>query len=288
MSEFWYVYSNGRCGTQFLARQLSLVARDERVVHEVFPVDMAARRVFRNPQAIYDHLGRTVKLQRYFIMIENTLARGKSFIYCGWPAYAWLEYLAERFGDAFRYVHLVRNPYDNAASHCTHMPLRTGRLNPLERSCRVFGTDPFVKYTQFAAICEGFNTFERHLLHWLEITSYALEHADLPAFRGLIRFEDLVAAGDTALNALMSEILGRPVQSPDAAPFDRVHCQMPWAPDFQVHPQLRAEVDALALRLGYSQATLDQARDPDRLTQIYSGKRFDLPCDPALPVIPKP
>jgi len=287
MSEFWYVASNGRCGTQFLARQLSMVADGEQIVHERMSLRLSSRTLFRNPEALYSHLGRSPDLQGFFVRLTNRVKNGERQVFCGWPAFAWLDYMMERFSGKFRFVHLVRNPYDNAASHCTHHAMSITNLSRMEKLCKVFGTDPKVKFSQFADRYNQFGPFERQLLHWLEVTSFIHEHSAAPEFRGLFRFEDLVASDDTALNEMMSQIIGREVQASEAEPFDRVHKEIPWPLEFHVDPQLRAEVDALAKRLGYSQEVLDQAMNPERLQAIYCGKRFDLPCDPSISVISK-
>ena len=217
--------------------------------------------------------------------LANQLRNGVRNVNCGWPAFAWLDYLAERYGDRFRFVHLVRNPYDNAASHATHQTMLPQSLNPMEKRCKLFGTDPHVKFRQFADRYDRFGTFERHLFHWLEVTTYAQEHIETPGFQGLFRFEDIVAPDMADLNRLMSLLLGRDVVSPGVEPFDRVHRQSPWPLDFHIDPDLQQAVDALAIQLGYTPDALRQSRNPDRLRDTYSRKRFDLPCDPRIPVI---
>ena len=288
MSVFFYVFSNGRCATQFLARQLSKVADRERVVHELHSEAMASRIVFRDPNALYPQLGRMPDLQRYFASVEYFIRNDVRCVNCGWPGYAWVDYLNERFQDAFNFVHLVRNPYDNAASHVTHHKMLPGRLSEVERLCKIFGTDPKVRHTDLVDGYDGFNSFERQLFHWLEVTTYLAEHDADPGFRGLYRFEDITAPDGNALSGLLSVVLGRTVDAPEGNPFDRVHAFNVQPTEFRVDPRLRDAVDTLAIRLGYSPEELDASRNAERLHATYSRKRFDQPCNPRIRVtVPK-
>ena len=286
MSEFWYIASTGRCGTQFLARCLHDAGTGAFVIHERLGDQHCPRRVLRDPEARYAQLGRNVGLQRLYLQAENQLQRGHRFVTCDWHAFSWLDYYAERFGEAFRFLHLVRNPYDVAASHATHTPMDPGRLTPSDAACRVFATDPGVRNGQFAEAAPGFSIFERHLFHWLEVAGFIAEQRSLPGFRGVLRFEDVMTPDRQPLAGALTRILGQKVDPSEAAPFDRVHRGSPWPLDFAVTPALADTVDALAERLGYSAAELEAARDPDRLAARYSAPRHDaLPCDPSIPVI---
>ncbi|MCP3970855.1 MAG: hypothetical protein GY717_11190 [Rhodobacteraceae bacterium] len=261
-----------------------MVAETEQIDHEPLPLQLASRQVFRNSDALHSHLGRMPELQRFFVRLENLLRTGNRHVNCGWPTFAWLEYMSKRYVGHFRFIHLVRNPYDCAASHATHQPMLAGKLSTMEKRCKLFGTDPNLKFKQFADRYDRFGTFERQLLHWLEVTTYFHEHSNSPGYRGAIRFEDLVASDNSVLNGLMCNILGRQVQSQTPEPFDRVHRPFPWQVEFDVDPELREKVDALATRIGYSQQELDQSMNAERLQETYSARRFDLPCDPRISV----
>ncbi len=284
MSEFWYLCSNGRCGTQFLARSLAEQLPEAVVIHERFGQHFAPREVFRDPTAMAHQVSQSGRLQGFLTDIEDVLASGQRFIFCGWPGFAWLDYFQDRYGAAFRFLHLTRNPYENAASHATHQPMQAEALSIIERRCKIFPGDPNTQFPAFAEMSGAFSLLDRHLYHWLELTADACDHSDAPGYRGHARFEDVF--GDPAkMNAFLSQIAGRPVALDRVEPFDRVHRAAPWRLNLTVHPKLRLEVDRLARSLGYTQADLDAACDPASLAARYRQKRFDLPCDPAIPVI---
>ena len=271
MAQYWYVASNGRCGTRYLARALSAVPGRMRVAHEPLAELFASRHVFRDPDALYLSLGKSQRLQRYFFQQENFIAKGGRVANLGWPCFAWLRYFAERFGEAFRHVHLVRNPYVNAASHTTHFNMLGDAQEVLALCAKVYGSDACIVHTRFRDRYDGFGTFERQLLHWLEVTRWLEECRNVPGFEGLIRFEDLFGTPG-AVNALAAKIAGRAVGQVPADPFDRVHVGRLLVP-FKLDPELRELVDAQAMRLGYSADDLSVADDLEALRARYQAKR---------------
>lgn len=284
----FYLCSNGRCGTQYIARQLSILAEDERVHHETMAVGMASRAVFRDPDERYRHIGKSPKIQRLLNQMEHVTQRlACRYISCSWPSYAYVDYFDERFGAAFEFLHLVRNPYTNAASHSTHHPMLPPRIDPMQRAAKIFGTDPNIKFRQFAKRYEAFTTFERQLLHWLEQTAFIQEQTSLQSYAGLFRFEDLFGDDLEAMNDVLSLIMGRPVAADGGEPFDRVHRSTITRAGYRIDPELEHEVDALARTLGYGQDALDAAKDGETLSETYARKRYDLPCDPKIPVVIK-
>ncbi|KMW56569.1 hypothetical protein AIOL_001523 [Candidatus Rhodobacter oscarellae] len=279
--------SNGRCGTQFLARQMGALADTEVVVHEAMSHEFGSRAVFRSKRAQFEHVGRVPAMQRHLIHIEHFTNQDRRYIHFGWQAFAWVNYFHARFPDRFAFIHLVRNPYHCAASHATHQRMVDNFTDPFARSSKIFGYDPKVACGDFAERSKAFNIFERQLFNWLEVTRYGLDcGAELPSFQGLYRFEDVCRPDGGDLDDLLTRLMGREVSAQAPEPFDRVHRASPWPLEFSVDPALKAQVDALAKELGYAQEALDAASDPEALRAKYSAPRYDeLPCDPSVPVV---
>ena len=285
MAHFAHVFSVGRCGTQFLARTLSQIAPDCHPMHEPGGAAFRSREVFRDPDAIYDRLGREPALQRLLVRIENQIRRGQTCISLSWFAFAWLPYFIERFGDDFRFFQLVRNPYDTAASHCTH-DNNSAQTPDFLRNSRVYPGDRNALHAAIAQDAATFSPFEVQLFQWLEVHSYLAEWHDHAGFRGLFRFEDLFGSDPEPLNHCLSCILDHPVDVKSRTPFDRVHRGL--VTDLgPVRPALKDAVQTLALRLGYDHNDLAYEHRITHLRARYRGKRFDLPCDPSLPVVDK-
>ncbi len=282
---FTYIVSNGRCGTQFLARRLAEHADTQNVIHERVGRELRSRHVLRDREARFRQIGREPLVQRLFLNIENTLRKGRDFIFFGWQAYGYVDYFQDRFGPQFRFMHLVRNPYLNAMSHGTHHPMIAPGLNAAQLAQKIFGGDPSVTYRELAKGYEQFNTLERQLFHWLEQTRFLQEQNSLSGYRGVLRFEDLMNPEKEDLNAFAGDLLGHDVTLDNTAPFDRIHGPYRGVGGVGIAPELIKEVDALARTLGYSDVELEAARQPDALLAKYSTKRYDLPLDPSLPVV---
>lgn len=271
MTKAMFVMSTGRCSTQFLAHTLESLGTDVTVEHEPIGPQYRPRLVYRKPGKLFDTLGRHVPIQRKLIEIEDQVAGGRRYVDVGWPTFAWLDYLAGRFGAAFEFVHLVRNPFPTAASLLTH-GFFSDRKGLRAKTGVIHGTDRNVLYPQFAADYDAFTPYEKALYHWLEVNACILGAHGKPGFRGLFRFEDLFSGDATELERLATTLLGQKVTGLQTDPYDQHSGKLKTEIDLG-HEGLIDEVTALSLQLGYSKETLQAAMDTEKLVETYSRKR---------------
>src|SRR5919202_7043269 len=98
--------STGRCGTQWLADCLArayagrLVAR-----HEPLGPHYAPRLYFRR----YDELEAMARRPPIAAHLAELESRGHPYVETGWPVYAALPSMAQRFPERLRIVHLTRH-----------------------------------------------------------------------------------------------------------------------------------------------------------------------------------
>lgn len=272
MSRAVFVLSTGRCTTQALARAVAGLVPGAVVEHEGLNARYMPRRVYRKPRALARALERSGEIEAKFREIEDLIATGRRYVDTGWPVYAWIPYLRSRLVDAMGFVHLVRNPFDFAASMLTHRFYVTSN-GRYKKQGVIFGTDKKLIHSALAAGWEGFSAYEKCLFHWLELNAFGMDCHDLPGFRGLYRFEDVHSGDGVALQALLSELSGA---VPDAACLrveDKVHVTLR-EPIVVSHSALFDAVIAQAEALGYDGARLRAGYDPKALAQRYGAARW--------------
>lgn len=268
-----FILSTGRCSTQYLAQLLALGTPKAVVVHEGAGSNYVPTQVFRqNSHAAV--VEKIPPLRRHFGEIDAVLAGGKSFIDTGWPSYAWGPYLSQRFGTAFRFAHLLRNPFASAASLSTHM-----LLDDLEAKLSKFGVmrpqHPQARFAEFGAQYPDFSRYERGLYHWLEVNTYLLEQHTKPGFLGLYRYEDMYSGKAPAAKRLWHACGFLPESYQELPPYDRLNAPaLRFAPP---NPTLVGHVWALAKRLGYAEALLQKWSNIDFLSARYQNTRVARP-----------
>lgn len=275
MAHVRLLLSTGRVSTQNIASILARALPDAIVEHEGMGPDYFSRRVFRAPRQLRLVLGQNVALQRKLITIEDQVAAGTDYIDVGWPNYAWLPYLSERFGPHLTFMHLVRNPFHVAASLTTHGLFVSSekKPSPFEKRAMVHAEDRSVFYKDVAKYSAEFSAFERNLFHWLELNQFALEQHSLNGFLGLARYEDLYAEADPLIAPFLTRFSGHDIVVPASPPVDKVQRTLSTKLT-AVHPVLLAAVQELAERLGYGAQELQDAFDLDLLAEKYSKKRL--------------
>ncbi len=169
-----FFLSTGRCGTQWLVKQLSEIYGDlAAVTHE--PLQLGYR-----PRALFAHkdparLETADEVFAHVDRIERTLA-DRHYIECGWQCYATIPYFAERFAGRVRIVHLTRHPVPTASSMVTHRyysdPPRKDRLTEL---LLLSPFDARVRFTEYVDRWARMDEYEKCLYFWAEINAYALE-----------------------------------------------------------------------------------------------------------------
>ncbi len=188
----------------------------------------------------------------------------------GWPTYAWLPYLNNRFAGKFEFVHLVRNPFHTAASLLSHGQ-HVG--DSFVSKVVIFGSDPHLAYPEFRDSYAGFSPYERCLYHWLELNRFLLDYSGLPSSRGVFRFEDLYQSEDSKLQELASVILNRPVASLSSVAVDRAHRALVEPIQIDNQSLIRAVLD-LSIQLGYDEDELQETLNISAIAKRYGSLRL--------------
>lgn len=271
MNTATFFLSTGRCGTQWLARNLRAVVGEAATIrHEPIYLDWWPRQLLGlgDPARLED----SAPLQRHLAYIDDTL-RQRPYVECGWPCYGAVPYLLRRYAGRVRIVHLVRHPLSTAWSLTTHnwysFPPRfkfiaeRGELSPFDAGTRL---------TQYRQRWETLSAFDRCLYFWGEIHSLGLAleaESGVPWLR--LRYEELFPGGEglaplTAFLGLGDAVLLRQRLEQRE---DRVSFQASGRPEsggLERHPELAA----LARRLGYDPAA---APEPDLAARYAAPTR---------------
>jgi len=205
MNAATFVLSTGRCGTQWLAQNLSdhygdLLA----VTHEPYQREYLPRQLLG-----IDDPARwpTIELvDRHVEAIEQDL-ESRAYIECGWPCYGPLRYFVKRLSGRVRVVHLVRHPIPTAASMVTHLCYHS-RPDQLTEKGLLTPTDPGVSLPEYGERWAAMSRFEKCLYFWAEITQLGLRYErelGVPWLR--VRSEDMFAGA--ALDDLL-DFIGMP------------------------------------------------------------------------------
>ena len=273
-----FFLSTGRCGTQWLVKQLSEIYGDlAAVTHEPLQLGYLPRALFAHKDPA--RLETADQVFAHVDRIERTLA-AKHYIECGWQCYAMIPYFARRFAGRVRVVHLTRHPVPTASSMVTHRyysdPPRKDRLTEL------LLLSPFDTGVRFAAYQErwaGMDEYEKCLYFWAEINAYALELESalgVPWLRlaseelftppGLDRLLDFF---ELPRRAEIAEALGQRVDR------HRYKTVLKWdGARIAAHP----DVMAVARALGYDPLTIDDEALGERYRMEGSDlKLTDLP-----------
>lgn len=202
MNTATFVLSTGRCGTQWLSKNLAGHYADVlAATHEPHQRQYLPRRLLgiADP-AQWPTIDR---IDRHIAAIERDLAT-RSYIECGWPCYGALPYFAQRLGGRVRVIHLLRHPVPSAASMVTHLYYHD-RPDRMTEKALLTPTDAGVAMPDYAERWAGMSRFEKCLYFWAEITLLGLrweQELGVPWLR--LRSEDLF--GGDALDGLLDFI----------------------------------------------------------------------------------
>ncbi len=268
-----FIMSTGRCSTQFLAKLLALGTPQAEVVHEGAGPNYKPAQVFRGG-GFDTVIESTQKLRAEFKRIDAVLAQNKSFIDTGWPAYAWGPYFAHRYGDAFQFAHLVRNPFAVAASMSTHR-LLGDHEDDLSQYGIIRPRHPHAVFKEFAPQYPAFTRFERGLLHWLEVNTYLLEQHEKAGFLGLYRFEEMYGGDTPSAKALWAACGFAPEGYQELPAYDKYNCRT--GRFLPPNKALLNRVWGLALQLGYAAPLLEKWSDVEFLSEHYRQLRVAPP-----------
>jgi Sulfotransferase family len=259
-----FVFSAGRCGTQWLAATLAEHYGDlAETVHEPIDHKYLPRTLLRSRRPLRDHPCGD-DLRRHMLRIADVL-RERDYIETGWPVFAAVPLLLHRFRKRVRIVHLVRHPVYSACSMVTHSYYQPRRDDGYTRHAILCPTDEGVRFKHYASRWDGMSAYEKSLFHWAEINAYGLElgasiASANPWFR--VQMEQLVAPSSEWLRELL-RFLGLPIRDGALAarqrPVDQHRTQTDLRLDWEEihdHPV----VLELASRLGYVVGDSSRAR----------------------------
>ncbi len=204
-----FVLSTGRCGTQWLSKNLGAHYADLlATTHEPHHREYLPRRTL----GIADpaRWPSIALVERHLVTIEADLAT-RSYIECGWPCYGLLPYLARRLAGRMRVIHLLRHPVPTAASMVTHLYYHERPDGMTEKALLTPG-DAGVAMPDYAARWPAMSRFEKCLYFWGEINRLGLtweRELDVPWLR--VRSEDLF--GGDGLDRVL-DFLGMPRREP--------------------------------------------------------------------------
>lgn len=258
MRDIFFFQATGRSGTQWFAKQLQDVYGDLAVVtHE--PIQYAYRPkqyLRRYDHRIYEEMFSIAEVRDHLAWIDEVTAQ-KLYIEVGFPSYAAIPALQERYGNRLKLVHMVRNPVANTLSQVTH-----GWYDPVKRpdlTEAVLPTpDDNVVQSYYESRWNGLTQMEKCLFFWSEFHLHALElHERFPSMGyHRLRFEDVFGSSRAveALNRLVAflglpwrEELADKLKQPEDKWQRKVSQLEDWR-DVYNHPQTLA----LAMRFGYN------------------------------------
>lgn len=202
-----FFLSTGRCGTQWLARNLGQVFPDRAVVaHEPLYIQYMPRWLLGLGDPLDAHSSGLIR--QHMENIRRTLEI-RDYIECGWPCYGAIPYFAHQFDGCCRVIHLTRHPVFTASSMVTH---RFYGQRPVDDGFTEKALlTPFDEGMRFPEYREKWNSmqhFEKCLYLWAEIHGYALDlekRLGVPWLR--VKFEDLFC--ENGINQLL-DFLGLP------------------------------------------------------------------------------
>jgi hypothetical protein len=252
-----FVFSTGRCGTQWLAAVLA-AALGERaeVVHEPLHSDYAPREMLTaaDPARLDPELGDPIL--EHVAFIEQTLA-ARSYVECGHPLWSTLPYLLRRLPGRTRVVHLVRHPVPTALSWVTHGAYTPPMAPHLSEKVPLSPFDDGVRLAEYTERWPLLTPYEKALFYWAEVNAFGLSlaaSAGVPWLR--VRFEELVR-GDAYPRLLnFAGAAGAPTPPEDVVDEYRYVTRFWSSPGLiERHPA----VLRIAAELGYDPLAFDEA-----------------------------
>ena len=273
-----FFITTARSATQWIASALGEAYADLLdAAHEPMGYRYAPCRTLRDPAALAD-LGRDPEIRAHFDRIRHTLARGRSYVEVGFPAFALAPLLREAFGADLRLVHLTRHPVRVAASLVTHRWYVGPGREDVRGTVALTPFDPGASLTSYADRWLAMSPFEKGLYYWAEVHAWGLEvEAGSPAGAfARFRAEDL-AAEDSAARRAFCAFLDLPerrswLDAPQRR-VDRFRAMTRETLDLRQtawHP----EIVALAERLGYDPIAIES--DALRARYVATSTRRDV------------
>lgn len=171
MTSATFVFSTGRCGTQWLTEKLSLLYPNQQIVHE--PLSFHYRPDL-NTELLPLSCNKEL-IQQHLSEIQQHLNRGRSYIETGFPCWRHLEWFRQQLNGRVRLIHLHRDPLDTVHSllkinafvppFVPHLPLKN-----------LFLPNPEQGYlAEWHELWPLLNPAEKNLWYWTEVQAKALQ-----------------------------------------------------------------------------------------------------------------
>src|SRR5699024_2912654 len=196
-----------RCGTQWLAKNLSEVYSDEAITrHEPTENDYNLRVNLGTTNGRAENKTNT-KLEKHFTFIEE-ITQNKNYIEIAWQSIAEISEFYKRFGDRLKIIHLYRNPVNVAASLVTHN-WYTGKPKGRADKSELTPFDAGATLKEYKDCWNDLTYFEKNLYYWTEINLQAIEikyrYNSTPFYS--LKFEDLFEASKEISRITLHELL---------------------------------------------------------------------------------
>ena len=253
-----FILSTGRCGTQWLAKNLHEAYGNRlAVAHEPLFIHYSPRQLLgvKDPALCED----APLIFKHFNRIEDVL-NTVPYIECGWENYGALRYLVERFRGHIRIVHLTRHPMQSASSMVTHHYYTAQRqlMDELNEKALLTPFDDGMSFPEYRNQWETMSPLGKCLYFWLEVHSLGLRLQDELGVPWLRLQSEKLLDGDALPQLLEFLELPHSEKILDARNewFDRFPLKVstPLDPlEVQHHPQ----VIKLAKDLGYDALNVD-------------------------------
>jgi len=253
--------TTGRCGTQWLAANLTKLYPDGAVVtHEPIGPHYRCREFFR----AYDRLSEMAAVPAIGEHLDEVaqIVDRAAYVETGWPVFSAVPLFIERFGGRVRLVHLTRHPVPTAISHMVHQTYGgSPRIDGYTQLAALDACCPGVYQTELAERWDELTPYEKTLFWWTEVHLYADElrerYPSVPFHR--VKAESLLGGESGALADLCSfmglpfrdELAHRTAERVDEWPH-RTDIEFDWR---LIHRHPRAA--EVAARLGYDVTDVD-------------------------------
>lgn len=271
MTQATFIFSTGRCSTQYLTNLIAENTTNTVVEHEPLGGGYMSRHVFYSPNRFEEISKKHSDISSKFDEIQRLLKRGISYVSTGWPVYAWLPYLASRFGENFKFIIIVREPFDFAASMLSHKFFRGLRSDHQNHSV-IHGHGNRVLFSELAKEWYSFTPYEKCLFHWLEVNTFLYKHTHTKGYGGLFKFEDLYSAQGHVLTLLRDHFNVMP-GSRATKPLDRFN--RPCFGEISANNgSLLTSVVELSNLLGYNLSAQNISENLRQTRLRYSEKRI--------------
>lgn len=186
-----FILSTGRCGTQWLSKQLAQAAPDHwRVEHE--PLHLAYAPQHNSPGQPLAH-NREILVQ-HLATIRQHLNAGGVYLECGFPCWRHLQWFLGELDVNVKVIHLHRHPIATARSWLKQNSFVPPILPHLPVKELFHPAAPGALLPEYLERWPALSPFEKNLYYWAEVNLQALAYREVwePLHWVALRFEDMI------------------------------------------------------------------------------------------------